>query len=1357
MIYGSRRSSGSLALLFATTVLTSVWTPISSASAQVIIGGKPAKADDGATGVNLFGVDADNGVNGPSPAPHTNGANITSAGTAYFGDGRGGDGGDGGSAFDLCASGFPPLCVPGIAGGDGGDGGNGGAIDITNAATLTTSNNNAPGMRADSSGGNGGDGAWAAQLLLTDGGEGGNGGNGGSASAIAMDVSRITTTGVGSHGILVNASGGNGGDGGLGGAVGAGIGGDGGRGGSGGTAYGENRGFVETRGDFADGMLVRSAGGVGGDGAGGGGLIAGGGGNGGLPTIGGAATGVNSGMLITFGNFANGMTVQSVGGGGDGGEVFVRADGNIIADTADAASGGIVVQSIGGGGGNGGDTWSAGASFGSNVSVAATVNVGGNSGDGNTAGNVFVENAMAITTYGSQSSAIVAQAIGGGGGNGGSSTGATANLQGSGVSVNANVSIGATGGTGSTGGIVEVRNRGNLTSYNDFSNGILAQSVGGGGGVGGSSSAKNYSLGSGSGTSVSANIGIGGKGGSGGDAMAVTVDNSGVIETNGYQSSGIVAMAVGGGGGMAGAAKAGNESLLGGGSTTVSVGASIGLPGGGAGNGGDVKVFNRGRITTRGEDSYGIAASSIGGGGGTGGSATASAKAEYAIGGAVAGGGGGAGDGLSVFVDNQAGGDIHTYAARSIGIFAQSVGGSGGNGGAGDGTGDGGTVGVALSIGGWAAGGGDGGSVRVDNAASIVTEKDYAHGVMAQSVGGSGGLGGAAGTSTAGDSVAIGVSMGGMGGEGGVGKDVRVNNLASGVITTRGNNAYGIFAQSVGGGGGAAGAGSTEGESDSVVVTATIGGIGGEGNEGGYVEVNNDGRIETFGFLSHGIFAQSVGGGGGASGAAANATSGSSTKIGVVTGLVAGNGSNGGDVVVNNNGQIETWGAGAHGIMAQSVGGSGGYGGVVSSDAEGDGGFNLGVGGVGGGGGYGGDAKGKTSAALSIGGSGGGGGDGGDVTVIRTGTITTYGKDSVAIMAQSVGGGGGVGGAGFGRFATDDNGAGPNSFAFNTPSGKQGTGGIVRIEQTGAIETFGDRGHGIVAQAVGGGGGMGGTASLAMGESGAGSNGGVGDANAVNALANSQVVVHGASSYALFGQSATGQGNAQAVTLTAQSNLFAQGADSVAVYGESTAQGARGDIMINLNGAYTVGGSADGRAVMMVGGANNRVNNHSLLYALGDTYEYQYVGAAPVAGPVPTNAILESLLDDFSPLAISGTSGNDQVDNTPGALGMGRVIGNVDLGGGNNGFHNGANASMVGLSYINLGGGDFLNDGLMTSQGIGVVATIDVGGGFIQSGAGDLVTDIDLNTQTNDQLLLTGNGNFNGEMPLNFLSIDQLN
>lgn len=229
-------------------------------------------------------------------------------------------------------------------------------------------------------------------------------------------------------------------------------------------------------------------------------------------------------------------------------------------------------------------------------------------------------------------------------------------------------------------------------------------------------------------------------------------------------------------------------------------------------------------------------------------------------------------------------------------------------------------------------------------------------------------------------------------------------------------------------------------------------------------------------------------------------------------------------------GTIITHGERAHGVVAQSVGGGGGYGG---------------------------DANGKSSNALAIGGLGGNGGDGGDVTVIRTGTITTTGKDSIAIIAQSVGGGGGFGGAGFGRFGADDDGGGPNAIGFNTPGGTKGTGGKVTIIQSGEIETDGDCAHGIVAQAVGGGGGAGGTSSLDMGQSAAGSQGGIGDAAAAEATANNRVWVRGASAYALFGQSATGQGDASAVTLVAQDSLFAQGADSVAAYGESTAKGAR--------------------------------------------------------------------------------------------------------------------------------------------------------------------------------------------------------
>ncbi|MDO5605533.1 MAG: autotransporter outer membrane beta-barrel domain-containing protein, partial [Paracoccus sp. (in: a-proteobacteria)] len=1072
-------------------------------------------------------------------------------------------------------------------------------------------------------------------------------------------------------------------------------------------------------------------------------------------------------------------------------ETGLSGDGRVATQGSEAV--GIMAQSIGGGGGNGGDSWGGAGGFGPNVTVNATVTVGGFAGNGSHAGTVFMDNRMAVFTRGQQSSAIVAQSIGGGGGNAGSSSGHTGSVAVSGVTVNANVSVGGTGGRASHGNTITLANRGSLRTFGDFSSGIMAQSIGGGGGFGGASNAKAFSIGTADATQIDVNVGIGGSGGGGGDGRAVTLNNYGEIRTSGYQAYGIMAMSVGGGGGTAGAAAVGGSRVIGTGKATVSVGAAIGLAGGSAGHGGEVTVTNDSRIVTSGDDSYAISASSIGGGGGIGGSAKASAEAEYAIGGGIGGFGGGAGNGGAVTVRNLSGGGVETQSARSIGVFAQSVGGSGGSGGAGQSTGNGSTVGVALTLGGFGAGGGNGASVTVANAGQVHTRSDYAHGIMAQSIGGSGGVGGAAGATSSGDTVAIGLTLGGLGGDGGTASRVTVNNSASGIVRTEGNNAYGVFAQSVGGGGGAAGAGSTTGGGGSVGVNLALGGIGGAGNSGGAVNVDNAGRIETAGDLSHGIFAQSIGGGGGASGAAANASE-AKTSIGIQSGLGAGGGAHGGNVTVDNGGDIGTSGDGAHGIFAQSIGGGGGYGGVVSDASAGDNAFAVSVGGigagggdggdvlvnvsgsivtrgerahgvvaqsVGGSGGYGGDAKGKAGGQLAIGGSGGSGGDGGDVTVIRTGQIITLGKDSVAIMAQSVAGGGGVGGAGFGRFTTSDDGSGPNSIGFQIPSGSTGQGGIVRIVQSGQVHTFGNRGHGIVAQAVAGGGGMGGSTSLAAGQSGAGSAGGVGDAQAAEATANDQVNVRGAQSYALFGQSAAGRGNAAAVTLTAQSNLFAQGDGSVAVYGESTASGAKGDITINLNGAYTIGGAQNGAAVMLVGGAQNTVTNRGLLYAMGHDFDYidatDLIGVVnPTPGLAPLNAVLGSLFDDFSPLSISGTGGNDQIINQRSAETLGRVIGNVDLGGGVNAFHNRANASMIGLQSINLGGGLYTNDGLYSNQGVGIVASVEVGGGFTQIATGTFVTDIDLDTQTNDHVALTGAGDFAGVAPLNFTSIDRV-
>ncbi|MBZ9988358.1 autotransporter outer membrane beta-barrel domain-containing protein [Mesorhizobium sp. BH1-1-5] len=1328
----------------------------------------------------------------------------------------GGGGGDGGLA------GAGGLFTAVGVGGKGGGGGNGAEVEVTNTANITTKGDLAHGIMAQSVGGGGGNGGNAGAVSVgafvgVGVAVGGDGGVGRDAMKVTVDhTGDITVSGMGAKGIIAQAIGGGGGNGGkaVAGAFSAGlyasaavavtVGGSGGNGGSGGEVFVKANGKIVslTDADGSGGIVAQS--------------IGGGGGNGGRATS--IAGAVSDEVTINVGVAIGG----SGGNGGQGNKVTVETGlvggGQIVTKGFQAV--GILAQSIGGGGGNGGDTFGGAGGYGNSVTVAATVNIGGKGGGCidndptkcNSAGDVHVNNAMTVSTEGDSSSAIVAQSIGGGGGNGGTSTGGSATLGGGeGVNVTANFAMGGGGGTGGFGNTVDVINSGNLTTTGAFSSGIMAQSIGGGGGIGGSSTAKSYNIGGTSQTSVSVNMGLAGSGGGAANAMKVTVNNTGIILTSGFGSTGIMAMSVGGGGGAAGAASASDETVGGDigsgdeGSTSVSIGVALALPGGTAGDGGQVSVTNNNWIITDGAFSYGISASSIGGGGGVGGSASAGATAEYAIGGAIAGGGGSAGNGALVEVTNNSNGVIWTKQENSIGVFAQSIGGGGGSGGAGKSTGsDGGTVDVKFSMGGLGAGGGDGGEVHVTNSGIIETDMANSHGIMAQSIGGSGGVGGAAASTSADAKVSIAASLGGLGGHGGVGKFVHVINNSSGVIQTNGDNSYGIFAQSIGGGGGAAGSGSTTtGAAEDVSVSLSIGGIGGAGSKGGDVTVENHGEITTYGYLSHGIFAQSVGGGGGASGAAANATDGD-TKVGgqvlaLGVSLPAGVGADGGHVIVTNDGVITTNKDGAIGIFAQSIGGGGGYGGTVSSDAAGDSAFALQIGGfggrggnggqvevtvsglietfgerahgvvaqsIGGGGGYGGDASGKTSNALAIGGLGGDGGDGGNVTVKRTGEIITHGKDSIAIIAQSVGGGGGFGGAGFGRFGADDDGGGPNAIGFNTPGGTKGTGGTVTIIQSGAIETDGDRAHGIVAQAVGGGGGAGGNSSLDMNQSAAGSQGGIGDAAAATASTDSQVWVKGASSYAMFGQSATGQGNSNLVHLTAGGSLFAQGADSVAAYGESTAQGTKGNITMDLQGQYTIGGANTGVAVMVVGGQDNTVNNNSLLYAMGATPTFSiqqskltaFSASLLAPGPVvPDDAILESLLDQFSPLAVTGTSGNETFKNKKSTVGLGRVIGNVDLGGGLNEFDNFADSSFVGLKSINLGaGGLFKNQGLMTNQGIGVVATIDVTGGWTQDDTGSFVTDIDLNNQITDKLVLTETGDFDGTAPLNFLSIDKL-
>jgi len=135
---------------------------------------------------------------------------------------------------------------------------------------------------------------------------------------------------------------------------------------------------------------------------------------------------------------------------------------------------------------------------------------------------------------------------------------------------------------------------------------------------------------------------------------------------------------------------------------------------------------------------------------------------------------------------------------------------------------------------------------------------------------------------------------------------------SDGQITTHGGEAFGILAQSIGGGGGFAG--------NFVVdllglleLKKFYGSVGGDGS-GAAVTVNHVGGISTSGDSSHGIFAQSAGG-------AMDDVSYTDNENNVI--FLPDRQDRGGDVTVMIQGDIMAQGLGAHGILAQSIGGDG--------------------------------------------------------------------------------------------------------------------------------------------------------------------------------------------------------------------------------------------------------------------------------------------------------------------------------------------------------------------------------------------------------------------------------------------------
>src|SRR5690606_24902210 len=127
--------------------------------------------------------------------------------------------------------------------------------------------------------------------------------------------------------------------------------------------------------------------------------------------------------------------------------------------------------------------------------------------------------------------------------------------------------------------------------------------------------------------------------------------------------------------------------------------------------------------------------------------------------------------------------------------------------------------------------GGLGRAVTVNNQGRLQTSGHGARGIVAQSIGGGGGLGGSASatsiTLSPGAAVSLAVGLGRSGGSGGDAARVELRNSAA--VSTLGRQATALTAQSVGGGGGVGGAGATRAIAfggSAYAATVALGGAG---------------------------------------------------------------------------------------------------------------------------------------------------------------------------------------------------------------------------------------------------------------------------------------------------------------------------------------------------------------------------------------------------------------------------------------------------------------------------------------------------------------------------------------------------
>ena len=358
--------------------------------------------------------------------------------------------------------------------------------------------------------------------------------------------------------------------------------------------------------------------------------------------------------------------------------------------------------------------------------------------------------------------------------------------------------------------------------------------------------------------------------------------------------------------------------------------------------------------------------------------------------------------------------------------------------------------------------------------------------------------------------------------------------------------------------------------------------------------------------------------------------------------------------------------------------------------------------------------------------------------VTVAGPVTTGGRDAYAIVAQSIGGGGG---AVIGGLAQEGS-AGATGI---------GDGGTVSISTSAGtkINTTGDGGFGIIAQSIGGGGGLAGdfggvTATQAVVGNTKIIAPGYGTGAAVTLkLDQTALYTTGRDAFGIFAQSlgggggivakgntlyrggANGTGNGGGIVTVALTNstISATGTGSSGIVVDTNGNNSGAAISLDSSSQVIAGTPKDPNdtffgAILIYGGANNTVNNAGVITAL----------------PTGNSSSVAIISNGSVAVTNSGTINGIIATNQP------SIVNNL------------ASGVLNPRDRIQIAGGTLVNAGTLIVGGSGVTGPTTLTGNLVQSSTGVIQVDVDAVAGKADLLTVTGAAQLGGTIRVNPLS-----